>query len=97
MGINDSNIKKHGTLIVRSKPSRATVIVDGENRLTPVFFNLESRDLPYDIVIKKEGYIDYIQNVVIQNGEKIEINAILTKKGKRRIQHTYISEKQENI
>lgn len=88
MKINDNNIQKHGTLVVRSKPSRADAIVNGENRITPVFLKLENRDIPYDIVIKKEGYIDYIQKVTIQNGGKIEINAVLTKKGKRRRQHS---------
>ena len=72
--------QKYGTLIVRSKPSHAIVIVDGKNNITPVFFNLENRDLPYEIIIKKEGYIDYIQKIVIQSGEKIEINAELKKK-----------------
>jgi len=88
MEINDDYVQKYGTLAIRSKPSRATVIVNGENRATPVFLKLENRDLPYDLVIKKEGYIDYIQKVAIQNGGKIEINAILQKKGKRRIQHS---------
>ena len=55
-------------------------MVDGENNITPVFFSLENRDLPYDVIIKKEGYIDYTQNVIIQSGGKIEINAILKKK-----------------
>ena len=76
--------QKYGTLIVRSKPSHAIVIVDGKNNITPVFFDLENRDLPYDIIIKKEGYIDYIQKIVIQSGEKIEINAELKKKGEQR-------------
>jgi nitrous oxide reductase len=81
--LND-NMQKHGTLIVRSKPSHAIVIVNDKQNITPVFFNLENRDLPYDIMIKKEGYIDHIQNVVIQNGEKIEINAILKKRNRRK-------------
>lgn len=76
----ENNKQKYGTLIVRSKPSHAIVIVDNKNNMTPVFFNLENRDLPYDIIIKKEGYIDYKQKVVIQNGGKLEINAILKKK-----------------
>jgi BRCT domain type II-containing protein len=85
---NDDDIQKYGTVVVRSKPSRATVIVNGENRTTPVFIKLDNRELPYDIIIKKEGYFDYTQKVTVQ-GKKIEINATLEKKGRRRKQHTY--------
>lgn len=87
METNDNNIQKYSTIVIRSKPSHATVIVNAENRLTPVFLKLENRDLPYDIVIKKDGYVDHIQKVEIHSGEKIEINAVLQKKGKRRRQH----------
>ena len=77
---NSQYMRLHGTLIIRSKPSHAVVIVDGKENVTPVFFYLDERDLPYDVIIKKEGYTDYTQNVVVQRGSKIEINAVLRKK-----------------
>lgn len=65
-------MQKHGTLIVllmRLQMLMAKII------LTPVF-----RDMPYEIIIKKDVYINYTQKVVIQGDEKIEINAVLNKK-----------------
>ena len=73
----------HGTLVVRSKPSHAIVIIDDKKSITPVFFDLDEKDLPYEVIIKKEGYIDYTQKVVVQSNSKIEINAVLKKNRKR--------------
>ena len=81
---NNNYVGMYGTLVVRSKPSHAIVIVDDKKSITPVFFDLSERDLPYDVVIKKEGYIDYTQKIIIQSGSKLEITAVL-KKNKRKM------------
>ena len=73
--------KKSGTgiLIVRSDPSDAAVIIGDRYKTTPAIFDLRSKEMPYDIVIEKAGYDDYIHKVVITKDAKIEINAILNK------------------
>lgn len=71
--------KKTGTLTVRSDPSGATVTIDDISKITPAIFDLKSKALPYDIIIEKAGYDDYIHKVIIRENAKIEINAVLNK------------------
>lgn len=68
-----------GTLIVRSDPPDAAVIIGDKYKTTPAIFDLRSKPAPYDIVIEKAGYDDYVQKVIIAKDAKIEINAILNK------------------
>lgn len=70
---------KRGTLIVRSEPSNAIVIIDDDNKTSPAIFDLKVRAQPYNIRIEKVGYDDYINKIIIHEGSKIEIDAILTK------------------
>lgn len=72
-------VSKYGTLIIRSNPSDAIVIIDDVIKTTPAVFDLKCKSLPYNITIEKVGYDDHIQKVVVQNGSKIEISAKLTK------------------
>ena len=68
-----------GTLIIRSDPSDATVTIGDKYKMTPAIFDLRSKDLPYDIIIEKAGYDDYVHKVIITKDAKIEINATLNK------------------
>lgn len=70
---------KYGTLIIRSDPPDAMVTIDNIIKTTPAIFDLKGRTPPYNIIIEKLGYNDHIQKVVVPNGAKIEINAVLTK------------------
>ena len=79
---NSYHSDQYGTLVARSKPSKAVIIVDSLNKITPVFINLKCSEKPYDITIKKEGYCDYTEKLIIKSGTKIEIKAILKKKRK---------------
>lgn len=79
-GVNNM-VSKYGTLIIRSDPSDAIVIVNGIIKTTPALFDLRGKPLPYNVTIEKVGYDDYTQKVVVQSGSKIEISAILTKIG----------------
>lgn len=67
----------YGTLIIRSNPSDAMVIIEGTSKITPAIFDLKNRKLPYNVTIKKVGYDKYTNSVVISKGSKIEINAVL--------------------
>ena len=73
----------HGTLIVRSNPSGATIIVEGISKMSPAIFDLKGRVLPYNITIKKIGYDKYIKSVVISSGTKIELYAKILRFGKK--------------
>ena len=68
---------KFGTLIIRSDPSGAIVTIGDTNKLTPALFDLRGRTSPYDIIIEKIGYDDYINKVIVQSGAKIEMNITL--------------------
>lgn len=70
---------KYGALIIRSDPPGAMVTINDVIKTTPAIFDLKGRTPPYSIMIEKLGYDDYIQKVVVSNGAKIEINAVLTK------------------
>lgn len=70
---------KRGTLIVRSEPSGAIVIIDDASKTTPAVFDLRAKIQPYIIRIEKIGYDDYIRKVVIGEGSKIEIKTVLTR------------------
>lgn len=72
-------ISKHGILTIRSDPSGAIVTINDVIKSTPALFELRGRSLPYNIVIEKVGYDDYIQKVVIQAGANMEMNIALTK------------------
>lgn len=68
-----------GTIIVRTKPSGAIVTVEEESKTTPAIFDVEGRELHYDIHIKTDGYDGYTQRVVVPKGSEIRIETILTK------------------
>ena len=68
-----------GTLIIRSDPSDATVTIGDKYKMTPAIFDLRSKELPYDIIIERAGYDDYVDKVIITKDAKIEIKAILNK------------------
>lgn len=68
----------YGTLIIRSNPSGATVIIEGMSKTTPAIFDLKSRKLPYNITIKKVGYDKYTNSVIISTGAKIELDIRLS-------------------
>lgn len=77
--------KEYGTLVVRSVPNNATVIVDSFDRitsiskLTPAIFDLIGKEKPYRITVKMKGYEDFIHKILIQKGTEIKIKAVLTK------------------
>ena len=71
--------RRDGTIIVRAKPSGAIVTVEGESKTTPAIFDVEGRELPYDVHIKMDGYDGYTQIVVVPKGSEIRIETILTK------------------
>jgi len=71
--------KKTGTLTVKSDPSGATVTIDDISMITPATFDLKSKALPYNVIIEKAGYDDYIHKAIIRENAKIEINAVLDK------------------
>jgi hypothetical protein len=68
-----------GTIIVRTKPSGAMVTIEGISRITPTIFDIEGRELPYDVEIKMDGYEDYIQQIVVPKGSEIRIDVALCK------------------
>jgi hypothetical protein len=69
----------NGTIIVRTKPSGAIVTLQGENKTTPAIFDVEGRELHYNVDIKMDGYEDYIQKIVVPKGSEIRIDITLTK------------------
>lgn len=69
-----------GTIIVRSNPSGAIVTIEGESKYTPALFDVESRELPYNITIIKDGYEDCIHKAIVSKGSVITVETILTKK-----------------
>ena len=71
--------RRDGTIIVRTKPSGAIVTVEGESKTTPAIFDVEGRELPYNIDIKMDGYEDHTQKIVVPKGSEIRINVTLTK------------------
>lgn len=86
MSINFKEVEKeYGTLIVRSVPPYATVIVDSFDKInsiskmTPAIFDLIGREKPYRVTVKMEGYEDSIQKILIQKGTEVKINVVLTK------------------
>lgn len=58
-------------LIVRTKPSGAIVTVEEESKTR--IFDVEGRELPYDIHIKTDGYDGYTQRVVVPKRSEIRI------------------------
>jgi len=71
--------RRYGTIIVRTNPSCAIVTVDGESKNTPAIFDVEGRELPYDVNIKMDGYDDSTQRVIVPKGSEIRIEVTLTK------------------
>lgn len=70
---------KRGTLIVKSEPSGAIVVINDESKTTPAIFDLKVKAQPYTIRIEKAGYDDSIRKAIILEGSKIEIGVILIK------------------
>lgn len=68
-----------GTIIVRTKPSGAIVTVEGESKTTPAIFDVEGRELSYNIDINMDGYEDHTQKVVVPKGSEIRVDIMLTK------------------
>jgi hypothetical protein len=75
----EEKYRRDGTIIVRTKPSGAIVTIEGESKTTPAIFEVEGRELPYDIHIKTDGYEDYIQKIVVPKGSEIRIDITSTK------------------
>lgn len=71
--------KRHGTIIVRTNPSGAIVTVEKQSKNTPAIFDIEGRELPYDINIKMDGYDDYDHRVIVSKGSEIRIETTLIK------------------
>ena len=61
-----------GIIIVRTKPSGTIVTVEGESKTK--IFDVEGRELLYNVEIKMDRYEDYIQKVVIPKGSEIRID-----------------------
>lgn len=56
---------------MRTKPSGAIVTVEEESKTR--IFDVEGRELPYDIHIKTDGYDGYTQRVVVPKRSEIRI------------------------
>jgi hypothetical protein len=73
-----------GSLLVRVRPSDATVVVDGETwtaREGEDQFVIELAEGPHRIEVRKEGYQTYSATVRVRPGESVRLNVSLTTGG----------------
>src|SRR5579859_2795538 len=63
----DNKLSQSGLLVVNSDPNGAQILIDGKlNSATNSTITLPAGT--YDVVLKKDGYINWEKKMVIQNG-----------------------------
>ena len=90
--VEEKEEKGTGILVVESVPADADLFINnvdkGKTPLTLYNFDVGS----YDIIIKKEGYEDYISIVEIEAGKKREIKAYLNEVKKEIVEEKKVEE-----